>query len=363
MTITIFIAFNLTYFSLLIAVYVGLSRLRYRGMSTDLSVSIVIAARNEEDSIDSCLSSLTRLDFPEDRYEVVIVDDHSQDRTPEKISAFCRDRKNWRYILLQEKSLELRGKKNALLHGINVARNDLIFTTDADCIVPEGWLRSMTRYFMPNVSMVLGYSPLKKGKGFLYRVLQFDNLFSAIASAAPVKLGYPFTSVGRNLAYRKQAYEDAGGFLALKKFRSGDDVHLTERFRYLNTGKIEFCADPNTFVETGLLERKRDVIQQQIRKNSKTLKTSGSSVALSLVIFLYYVMLVLLPIILPKAVSIWVITIVIKFILEFIDLQKAARIFGQKDIIPFIPIMQIIYPLHIITFSLIGIFQLYRWKK
>ncbi len=348
---------------MLFAVYIGLRRLRFGGSAPDFTVSIIIAARNEEDSILNCLQSITLLDFPKDKYEVVIVDDHSQDTTPEKIIKFCKNRENWRYILLQEKSRELRGKKNALLQGINEAKNDLIFTTDADCVVPRGWLRDMVGYFKPNVSMVLGYSPLEKGKGFIFRLLQFDNLFSAIASAAPAKLGYPFTSVGRNLAYRKQSYEDAGGFLALKKFKSGDDVHLTERFRYLNTGKIDFCANPTTYVKTRLLRRKRDVMQQQIRKNSKTLQTSWSSVTISLLIFLYYLILVLFPIINTGALNLWIVVLVLKFALEFIDLQKAARIFEQKDIIPFIPIMQIIYPLHIILFSLIGVFQLYRWKK
>jgi cellulose synthase/poly-beta-1,6-N-acetylglucosamine synthase-like glycosyltransferase len=354
---------NVAYFIMLAAVYSGLRRLRTGAPSGELPVSIVIAARNEEDSIIGCLESLTRLDYPEDKYEVVLVDDHSQDSTPEKIIAFCEKRVNWKYILLKEKSGELRGKKNALLHGINHARHELIFTTDADCRVPEGWLRRMAGYFRPDVSMVLGYSPLAPGKGFLYRLLQFDNLFSAIASAAPVKLGYPFTSVGRNLAYRKKIYEDAGGFLALKKFKSVDDVHLTERFRYLNTGKIDFCADPSTFVETRLLHRVGSVFQQQIRKNSKTLIMSAGSVLISLLIFSYYMMMISYPFLLPGSVLIWGILAGVKLIIEYIDLRKAALIFRQNDLIGWIPLMQIVYPFHIIFFSIIGVFQVYRWKK
>ncbi len=354
---------NLLYFLLLAGVYLGLRRLRSAQPSTAFSVSIVIAARNEEDSIDKCMQSIAELDYPEDRFEVVIVDDHSQDRTPEMIAAFCASRKNWKYILLQEKSQELRGKKNALLHGINHSVNELIFTTDADCAVPPRWLTDMVGYFQPEVSMVLGYSPLEKGKGFLYRMLQFDNLFSAIVSAAPTKLGYPFTSVGRNLAYRKQAYDDAGGFLALKKFRSGDDVHLTERFRYLNTGKINFCANPTTFVNTRLVRQKREILQQQIRKNSKALQTSKSSVLISLLIFLYYLLMIVFPIVWPAAMQLWIVLLGVKFFLEYIDLQRAARIFDQSDLIPFLPVMQIVYPFQIILFSLIGVFQLYRWKK
>ena len=359
----IFLTFSIFYFILLFIVNVGLNRLCTAAQNQDLSISVVVAARNEERRIRPCLNSLESLNYPEGKYEIIFVNDHSSDKTAEIIESYCERNQNWKLISLDEKSTKLKGKKNALLNGISQATGEIIFTTDADCIVPTNWLKAMSQYFKPGISMVLGYSPLLKTDKFYYRLLQFDNVFSGIASAAPAKLGYPFTSVGRNLAYRKDTYEDVGGFLSLKKFKSGDDIHLTGRFRHNNNGKIDYCANPETFVETQIPSTTAEVMQQQIRKNSKTFQLSGWSISIMVAIFIYYFVLAAIPFCLPSWLIIWVFLIVLKFLLEFIPLRKASIIFNQKDLIPYIPIMQIIYPLYIIIFSIIGIFQFYQWKK
>ena len=349
---------------MLLLVQVGLKRLRNTGDNKEvLPVSIVIAARNEQDRIIPCLKSLEQLEYDTTMYEIIFVDDCSEDKTPQIISEFVSRHANWKLFTLRNKSTTLRGKKNALLHGIREATGKIICTTDADCEVPAGWLKGMTGFFKPGVTMVLGNSPLKIERGIVNQFLRFDNMFSAIASAAPTKLGYPFTSVGRNLAYRKDVYENAGGFLALKKFKSGDDIHLTERFRYLNTGKIDYCADPNTFVETGQSGDLREIIHQQIRKNSKIILSTWPSVLLALIIFSYYVLMVIIPFARPSLWWLWLGMFIIKLVLENIPLNLANKIFRQQ-ISPFLILFyQLIYPIHIIGFSLLGLFQIYKWKK
>jgi biofilm PGA synthesis N-glycosyltransferase PgaC len=355
--------FSLLYLLLLAAVWVGLDRLKSAKKLEPQNVTVVIAARNEADRITACLNGLEKLEYPADKLEVILVDDCSSDRTPSLIRERLPRNKNWKLIELPEKSSELRGKKNALLQGIAAASGELILTTDADCVVPPGWVRKMNDHFGPGVSMVIGYSPLQKGKGFLDKLLRFDNLFSAISASAPTKLGYPFTSVGRNLGYRKDAYEYAGGFLALKKFRSGDDVHLTERFRYTKSGVIEYCADPDSFVITFPPATRLELFHQQVRKNSKTLKKAGTSVLFSLALFAYYILFAGLPFFLASWIDVWLVLLALKLITEYIDLRKAAYIFGQSDLIKYIPLMQVIYPAYIIFFSLLGVLQVYSWKK
>jgi len=359
----LFLILSCFYFILLYVVNIGLNRLKKTGGENEYSISIVIAARDEELRILPCLQSLQKLDYPEDMYEIIFVDDHSSDNTAEIIKSYSTKHQNWKIIRLNEKSTQLRGKKNALQNGISQATGEIIFTTDADCIVPPNWLKIMSGYFRPGISMVLGYSPLVHSQKSYFKLLQFDNLFSAIASAATAKLGYPFTSVGRNMAYRKAAYENVGGFLSLKKFKSGDDIHLTGRFRYKNNGIIDFCAEEETFVKTHIPSTDLEVFQQQIRKNSKTFQLSGWSIAVMLTILIYYFSLILIPLMLPSWINIWIIILIMKFLLEFIPLRNAAKIFKQNSLIPIIPYMQIIYPLYIIIFSIIGTFQFYHWKK
>jgi len=359
----LFLVLSCFYFIILGAVYFGLNRLKTNGEKQEFSISLVIAARDEEKRILPCLDSLEKLEYPEDKFEIIFVDDQSSDDTANIIRSYCSKHQNWKIICLEKKSTKLRGKKNALENGISQAKGEIIFTTDADCIVPPKWLKIISGYFRPGVSMVLGYSPLINSKKIYFRILQFDNLFSAIVSAATAKLGYPFTSVGRNLAYRKDAYENVGGFLSLKKFRSGDDIHLTGRFRYNNDGFIDYCAEEETFVKTHIPSTDVEVFQQQVRKNSKTFQLSGWSITMMLTIFFYYFLLVTIPIFIPSWLTVWIILLFAKFLMEFIPLKKAAKIFKQNNLIHFIPLMQIIYPFYIIIFSIIGTFQFYQWKK
>ena len=319
------------YIFVVVFLFIGLTRLNNSTPEQSHSISIIVAARNEETRIPACLESLENLEYPKEKYEVIFVDDHSEDNTAQIIESFVNKHDNWKLIRLNEKSRVLRGKKNALLNGINNASGEIIFSTDADCVVPVNWLQKMSGYFDDSTSMVIGYSPLVYRKKCYFRLLQFDNLFSAIVAAAPTKLGYPFASAGRNIAYRRNIYENVGGFLSLKKYKSGDDIHLTTRFRKKKTGRIDYCADTETFVKTQLPATIKEVFQQQIRKNSKTFQLSTSTILLMISIFLFYLLLVIFPMIRPDYMILWLVLVASKFIFEFVILVKAAIIFKQKS--------------------------------
>ena len=359
----IFLIIALAYFGILHFIFWGLKKLPVKEQTDFPQISVVIAAHNEAGRIGPALEALEKLDYPSDKYEVIFVDDASTDNTAERIETYCRKHGNWKLVHSQRNGDFASGKKQALKEGIAAAKGDIIFTTDADCTVPPKWLRYMSAYFEPDVHMVLGYSPLKRFKGWLQTVLQFDNLFSAIVASAPTTWGFPLTSVGRNLAYRKNTYEALGGFDALKNHRSGDDVYLTERFRQKSKGRIVFCAHPETFVETLPPQGFKHFWNQQIRKNSKTLRKSWATSLASLLAFLIYAYLWLFPLFAPQFLNIWLAVIALKLILEFVTLTLAARIFRRTFLIPYFPIFQIFYPIYIVFFTVLGSLQLYQWKK
>jgi len=341
----------------------GLNRLREKVNPIQNFISVVISARNEEKRILPTLESLEKINYPLDKYKIIIIDDASTDNTASIINSYANKHGNWKLIRFENKSSELKGKKKALKEAIDQAKGEIIFTTDADCQVPPNWLQIMSGYFDNQTSMVLGHSPIKPGKGFWNKILEFDNLFSAIVGAAPTKLGFALTSVGRNLAYRKSVYQKVGGFDALKKFKSGDDVHLTERFRRLGKGKIDYCAHPETFVTTIRPSTNREIFHQQIRKNSKTLNKSFPTVLLSLSLFLIFLLFLTFPIFNMDWFALWLFVVIGRFVIEFIALTQASIIFRKKKLIPYLLIMQLIYPFYIMFFSLLGILQIYEWKK
>ena len=100
-------------------------------------VSILIPTKNNEKVIESCMKSLINLDYPKERYEIIIVDGHSTDKTVEiakKYGAkvFCE---------------EGGSRASACNVGIKYAHGDYVAFTDADCIVDRGWLKNSLKYF------------------------------------------------------------------------------------------------------------------------------------------------------------------------------------------------------------------------
>jgi cellulose synthase/poly-beta-1,6-N-acetylglucosamine synthase-like glycosyltransferase len=156
---------------------------------------------------------------------------------------------------------------------------------------------------------------------------------------------------------------ESGGFSKLKRYRSGDDMHLTQQFRKSVQGHIDYCADPETFIYTQSPDTLSQLLNQQIRKNSKILQTSIALILFGFLLFSYHLLCYILPVINPEVILIWIYLVVLKLVSEFIVLLTATNIFRQKKLIPYIPFMQILYPIMISVFSIFGIFQLYKWKK
>lgn len=360
----IFIVLSIFYLLIVLLTVIGLRRLKSVTLHEQQPfVSIVIAARNEESRLQPLFASLAQLDYPKDKYEVLFVDDASTDRTATIIAEQVKKNERWKLLRRQTVSDRFHAKKMALAKGIAEAKGDFIFTTDADCSVPRKWLKNMTRYFGPRTSMVLGFSPLKNTTGFLDKWLKFDNLFSGIVAAAPTMLGFPISSVGRNMAFRKEAYLSVGGYASLTKFRSGDDIHLTERMRDKVRGEIIYCADPRTFVLTQPPDSGKEIFHQQVRKNSKILDKSLKSAVFSILLFFAYLLFFTLPLFNGAWLNLWLGVLVLKFFAEFLALMMACRIFENKELIPLLPLMQLFYPFYVIFFGLLGSLHLYSWKK
>ena len=160
----VLIALGILYCAVVGAIFLGLFRNR-KGRNNALSmVSVIVAARNEEENIEDCLSALALQDYPDDMYEVVVVNDRSSDGT-EQIARSFEDRYyNFSLLNVTGEPLYACPKKNALNLGIESSRGEIILLTDADCRPPCSWISDMVGHFEPEVGLVAGVSPLDKGK-------------------------------------------------------------------------------------------------------------------------------------------------------------------------------------------------------
>ncbi|MGE5354381.1 MAG: glycosyltransferase [Acidobacteriota bacterium] len=212
------------------------------------SVSVIVAARNEEENIGRCLSSLDGLEYPEGKIEIIIVDDNSTDATRGIVESFISGKPKFKCICTTHKVDHLKGKTNALANALEIARGEVILTTDADCQVPSGWAKSIASYYEEDVAMVCGYTTQEATSQFS-GMQMLDFMYLLTVAAGSMNLNFPLSCIGNNMSYRKSAYKEIGGYEALK-FSVTEDFNLLKAMFKLGKYKIIYPLESEALVES-----------------------------------------------------------------------------------------------------------------
>ena len=168
-------------------------------------VSIIVAARDEEEFIGECLASLLRLEYPPQKLEIIVVNDGSSDRTAEIVGKIASVHTSVRLHTSVPGKNNLRGKTNAVAQGIEISRGEILMMTDADCVVPGGWVSSTVKQFREGVGIVGGFTILEGNSAFA-GIQALDWLFLFSLSSAMTGWRMPLTVIGNNLSVRRSAY-------------------------------------------------------------------------------------------------------------------------------------------------------------
>ncbi|MDX1446066.1 glycosyltransferase [Lishizhenia sp.] len=185
-------------------------------------LSIIIAARNEEDNLFNNLPHILAQDYPE--FEVIVVNHQSKDNSKFILRAFQKEFDNLRVIELEPNKHFNIGKKLPLTIGVKGAKYEHLLFTDADCKPASNqWLKNIAAQFGEKESMILGYGPYHKEKGLLNRIIRLDTSMIAMNYLGFAKARVPYMGVGRNLAYTKSLFESNKGFKSHYQIPSGDD--------------------------------------------------------------------------------------------------------------------------------------------
>lgn len=232
------------------------------------SVSIIIAAHNEEVNIKNCLDAIARQNYPHDKFEIMIVDDRSTDKTAEILRTYSDRLKNLKVITIHQTPVGFALKKYAIDQGIKYAAHEILLFTDADCEPEQHWISAMIKYFTDEVGVVLGYSPIRKTSGLLNALSMYETTRTAAMMFGFAGNEIPYMAVGRNWAYRKQAYIDAGGMTSIQSYLSGDDDLLLQQIRKKTSWKIRCCVESGSFVRTNSKIDLRSFVKQKMRHSS-----------------------------------------------------------------------------------------------
>lgn len=228
-----------------------------------LPVSVVICARNEYYQLEKNLPKILEQEYPD--FEVIVVNDESDDDTSELLNDLSRKYPNLIVLNTEKNHNFFKGKKFSLALGIKSAHNEIILLTDADCEpIGKDWIKEMQAPFsQQKTKIVLGYGAYKSKKGLLNELIRFDTLSIALQYFSLAKRGIPYMGVGRNLAYRRSLFIETKGFVSHYNVSSGDDdLFINQNATRKNTAIVfshesQTISEPKTDFGSWVFQKKR----------------------------------------------------------------------------------------------------------
>jgi biofilm PGA synthesis N-glycosyltransferase PgaC len=365
--LTFFVLFYTVFICL---AFIGWFRLRPIKASPDHKpencLSVLIPVRNEAASILKLLTDLAKQSYPKELFEVIIIDDFSEDDTVELVRKFQQN-SGLNIYVLELKNGTGTGKKSAIQLGLEKAKGKLIVQTDGDCRVQESWLNLLEKtYSTGNVKFISGPVCLEAGKAWFEKmqVVEFASLIGA--GAAAIGLGNPNMCNGANLAYEKGAFYEVNGFAGNEQVASGDDEFLMHKFQKQFPGQVVFLKATEAVVYTPAKNNVRDFISQRVRWASKwRFYRNPASQALAVLVFGTNLLLLLaliswlagilnfqhfiFPYLLKTAVDLVFLTIILRFLRR------------QEYLIFTLP-LQLLYAPYVVYCALAGLNGQYNWK-
>lgn len=322
------------------------------------SFSIVIPFRNEKENLPNLLHSISLLNYPKELAEVILVDDDSDDE-------FRIQNLEFRIQMIKNIRKSNSPKKDAIETAIQVAKNDWIITTDADCLVQKNWLTTFNQYIQENeVEMVASGVCYVPKSGFLSAFQNLDFLSLQGATIASFGIGKPFMCNGANFAYSKAFFKELNGFQGNETIASGDDVFLLQKAVSIAPEKVGFLLAKESIVATKPVDTWSELFQQRIRWASKS--TGYSSIygkLLALVVFggnLAWILSFLLWLVGLLDQNIFMLFVALKFLIDFILIYKTANFFESK--LQYVLASSLLYPFFSVSVAVYSLFGNYSWK-
>jgi biofilm PGA synthesis N-glycosyltransferase PgaC len=325
-------------------------------------ISLIIALRNEEQNLGGLIRDLSIIAYLPDKFEVILVNDHSGDATLANVSMFTRDIPFIRVLDLPE---AVTGKKSALLFGIKNAKFEIIATTDADCRFSKNWLSCIASYYNEEANkLVIGGVKLAGGRSFFARLQKTEFISLVGTTAAAIGLGHPVTCNGANLSFRKEVFFEVNGYDDNLSIASGDDEFLMRKVHARYPNGIRFLNYYEAVVSSKPQPTLSALFNQRLRWAGKWRHNSDRYTQL-LAVFIFVAQVSFVAIISRNIFSIssGIEYLVLKIFLEGVFLIWVGRFIDRPiDVLSFL-VLQILYPLYVITIGVSSFFLPYTWKE
>lgn len=331
----------------------------YIGVAPKTKFTIIVPFRDEAENLPHLLNSFSKLNYPNDLFEVILVDDCSGEEF--KVQSL-----KFEVSIIKNIRVSNSPKKDAILTAIQFVKTDWIITTDADCIVPENWLFSLDNYIQNHeVSMIVGAVTYDCADSFLHHFQQLDlaSLQGATMGSFGIRKG--FMCNGANFAYTKSLFNELNGFEGNDGIASGDDVFLLQKAMAKFPEKVHYLKSKNNIVLTKPVDNWKSLFYQRVRWASKTSSyQSRFGIGLGLVVFGANLAWML-------GFGFWVLECIpfliiallflLKFAVDSLLIYKANH-FLTKQKMRYLILSSLLYPIFSTSVAIYSLFGKYEWK-
>ena len=350
---------------ILTLIFVSTKDKKYIEPSNTPSVSILIPFKNEKHNLQNILNDLTKQNYPNNKLEIIFINDNSNDNGEAIINNFAQDHKQIKHYNLKQQ----KGKKQALKKGLEYAIGEIIIHTDADVRLNKNWVNSYIQLFNNSDTKLAFGAVIFTAEKYIFEKLQSLEILSLTGVTASTGIiGSPVLMSGANFAYRKELKQD---FIdSINSITSGDDMFFLELIKKRYSTSIRYIKSKENIVKTYPEKTLKSFLNQRIRWAKKTPKFKDVEIVLSGIIsFIANIAIIGLLIqaifsqtILFNKYFIFEIALGIKFTIEFISLFIYAKYFNKIKIMFLFPILFIIYPFYISFVPIYSLFHKVKWK-
>ncbi|MFY0651906.1 MAG: glycosyltransferase [Cyclobacteriaceae bacterium] len=334
------------------------------GSKKNMFVSVIVPVRNEESTITSTVRSIVASNNETDKYEILVVNDHSTDYTLEVLEKLKQDITQLRVISNTPGS---QGKKKAIELGVSQSKGDVIICTDGDCHVGNDWMTAHTNHYQKEEGAAMLTGPVKyiENGTLLSRLLNLELSVLVLVGAATLNRGIPGMANGANLSFKKESFLGVKGYQGNEHIPSGDDEFLLRKIWSKFPGRVAFLKEKKAIVETNSPESLQEFIQQRKRWASKWRHHSDFySKLIPVFLFLANSMSIVAMVGLiagyqPLTCGVFLLS---KFIAEYLLIIVSTDFLGIKRSILGFFMLEIIYPFYVVFFGLASNFGKYAWK-
>jgi cellulose synthase/poly-beta-1,6-N-acetylglucosamine synthase-like glycosyltransferase len=360
---------------ILYMILIGLYTLGWYGLSRDEQqnetetsaeqVSVVVAFRNEEQHLESLLNHLSDQDFDQDKTEIILIDDHSDDSSAEIVKRFIHHNPKLNIRLLHS---DAQGKKEALKKGIHGARYSLLLFTDADCKPGRHWISTMVSHMSKHDHvMAIGPVMLEPVSGHFGRMQGLEYLSLMASTAGSAGLGIPAMSNGANVVVRREALDKTGNDSLREDIASGDDVFMMfALIKAFGRRSVSFVRQEKAIMPTPATENRNAFFRQRSRWVSKSRAYADPLIIIPALIvgFFNIFLAIILPLALfyPALTAVYLLLMLLKTMTDYPLLLAGARFIGRTQWLWYVVPVQLVYPFYVLVSVFIGLFLPVRWK-